>query len=72
MTSDSLKIPYRLVTFPQEGRMTITRFIDRPSLMKALCDAERAGRPALALEALSKALGGDEGGEIVTSRRRRR
>lgn len=72
MTSDSLQIPYRLVTFPQEGRMTITRFIDRSSLMRALRDAEQAGRPALALEVLAKAFGGDEGGKIVTGRRRRR
>ncbi len=64
--------PYRLVTFLEEGRMRISRYVDRPSLMKAMADAGREGHAALALEVLEMARGGDEGSGTETRRRRTR
>ncbi len=62
---------YRLVTFLEEGRMRISRYVDRPSLMKAMADADREGHAALALEVLEMVRGGDEGGTVTRRRRTR-
>lgn len=66
------EFPYRLVIFLEEGRMMIARFKDRHGAMRALGDAERAGRSALALEVFEMAHGGDEGAVTATNSRRRR
>ena len=51
--------------------MRISRYVDRPRLMQALADAERGGHAALALEVLSLVRGGDEGGGVPVTKRRR-